>query len=828
MPRLPRQDRLGLGRYLPTEETLRRYLPDYLLPRKRRRASRPAAAAPAPTTAEDLLGIHRPENGFLWFKDGAAAKVLVVQPINLDLRTDHERERILTGEKELLNALAYPVQRLIYAEPLDLTDYLEREQAQVLRLPPGRRRQILFHHLSHLAALVQEQKLVRWRRFLILRHPPHTDRRQVMATLEKRTHSLVQALKSKCHLTAQALDDFGLARMVDMLLDPLRAMSDRLQPAVLDSEELDAELAVQLDFSAETYYRIGSRYARIYMITGYPHGPGEGWLGDLYQWHAGISISQHLEPANGTRLIRELNNSIKESGARLAGELSHDRRKIEEQKVEDADRLIRELAVGNHRVIDVSMYLQITAESLEELDRLSSELEGYLGGKHMNCRMLKWQEMIDGFCAWLPLGLNDHSQAHRHQIPAAGVASMFPWSSAELTMTTGRFRGINLHTQNVCVLNPEELPNPHEAVLAFTGGGKSVEMHLDMLHRWASGRRVLCLDPERDKGYLCRIVGGQMVRLTFGGRNRINPMQARRRSRNPDLDEGDDAEEVSNALQAQVLRQRVLFSLIYPAITPVELSKASTFIMELYRERQITADVDPGTVPHDKWPTWDDLVVRLLNHTETQQFGAVLQDWISGPFAGIMNGHTTVELDADFVVIDVADLKMNPSAQRPVFYLALTYLWDEIDRDWSEPKDLYCDEMGILVDSQGGLQAGPVDMALWFLWMISKCARKRNCRMKAATQNPADFLSAGPYALGIIENCHTVVLGLQKRSSIEKLRRIIDLSDQEEAELLRMPPAHKLFIVGQDRALVHVIGSHEEMQIADRRYREAHKAPARG
>lgn len=820
-------DLSGLRRYLPEEELLRRYLPDYLLPKRPRHPVPQASGdeAPAPLTAEDWLGFDRPDGGYLWFKDGSAAKVLVVQSLNLDLRTEYEREQILTGEKELLNSLAFSVQRLIYAEPLDLTDYLEEQQARSSEIKNPRRRQFFQHHLAHLAEMVREQQLVRWRRFLILRHPMHVDRRLIMATLDKRARTLAQGLKEKCQLTALSLDDWGLARMLDMILDPTRAINDRLQPSVLQTQAIDTELAVSMDFSAESHYRIGSRYNRLYMITGYPHSPGDGWIDDLYKWHPAVSVSQHLEPAVGHKLIKDLNNSISESEARLAGQLSADKRVMEEQKRDDAERLVRELSVGNHRVLSLSMYLQVSADSLDELERLASELEAFLGGKYLTFRLLKWGEMLDGFQAWLPWGQNDHKDAHRHQIPAAGVASIFPWSSAELTMTTGRFRGVNLHTQNVCVVNPEELPNPHEVVLAFSGGGKSVEMHLDMLHRWASGRRILCLDPERDKGYLCKVVGGQMIRFTFGGDNRINPMQARRRSRNPDLDDDDDeeAEETSNALQAQILRQRVLFSLIYPQITPVQLSLASAFMLQLYAAKGITPATDPAKVPNQQWPTWDDLVPLLLREPETRQFGAVLQDWTTGPFAGIMNGHTTLNLDSDFVVIDVADLKMNPAAQRPAFYLALSFLWDEIDRDWDEPKDLFCDEMGILCDSQGGLQAGDVDMALWFLWMISKCARKRNCRLKCATQNPADFLSAGAYALGIIENCHTIVLGLQKKSSIEKLRQVVDLSDQEEAELLRMPPPNKLFIVGQDRALLHVVSSHDEMMIADRRYRKAHQ-----
>ena len=46
-----------------------------------------------------------------------------------------------------------------------------------------------------------------------------------------------------------------------------------------------------------------------------------------------------------------------------------------------------------------------------------------------------------------------------------------------------------------------------------------------------------------------------------------------------------------------------------------------------------------------------------------------------------------------------------------------------------------------------------------------------------------------------------------------------DASDQEQAELVSISPTDKLFIVGKDRALVRVVASDEEMEIADRKLR---------
>jgi type IV secretory pathway VirB4 component len=145
--------------------------------------------------------------------------------------------------------------------------------------------------------------------------------------------------------------------------------------------------------------------------------------------------------------------------------------------------------------------------------------------------------------------------------------------------------------------------------------------------------------------------------------------------------------------------------------------------------------------------------------------------------------------------------------------MAMTFLWDEVNRDWRERKILDIDELGILADSEDALQ---------FVWKVSKSARRRQCRLQVATQDPADFLSgrnpaASKYALGIINNCATKVLGYLEPKALEQVAQVVNLSEAELTLISSMfgKPQEKLLIVGEQRAHVEIPASLEELRILD-------------
>jgi type IV secretory pathway VirB4 component len=212
-------------------------------------------------------------------------------------------------------------------------------------------------------------------------------------------------------------------------------------------------------------------------------------------------------------------------------------------------------------------------------------------------------------------------------------------------------------------------------------------------------------------------------------------------------------------------------------------------------------------VPSRAWPTWTHLYDYLQQDPKTENLAGVLHSWVHGSLSGIFDGHTNVNLDNQYVVLDIHDVTRHSLALAPVQFACMAYLWDEINRDWRERKVLDLDELGIFADHQD---------ALAFAWMVVKCARRRRCRVQIATQDPADFLAGGTkYAQGILTNCATKVLGYLEPTALAQIAGALRLSEAEQDLILRLQVWEKLIVCGEQQAHVEVVASLPELRILD-------------
>ncbi|HLN63728.1 MAG TPA: hypothetical protein VK464_19585, partial [Symbiobacteriaceae bacterium] len=532
---------------------------------------------------------------------------------------------------------------------------------------------------------------------------------------------------------------------------------------------------------------------------------------DLYRLDRRVSIAQHIHPADSGELQRDISNSIGEMNARLAGTLSEHEREATKARLRDAQRLLKKLAGENHNVLDFCMYLLLRAESLEELEALARRIQGRLMGKGMRARVLRFTQQAQGLLSCLPLARDELRAVARRNLPAESLPATFPYANAELTHGRGYVMGINKDTGNLVLVDPWELMNAHSIFIGTSGAGKTFTLNELLTQFWSWAIQIRSIDIEGDKGRLCQDLQGQRVRLAPHAGNYINPMEVRRPPLDPTLFLDAEGEEPANGLAATIQRQLILFTLMLPDANPVELSRAETLLIDVYRQNGITFDTDFAAVKSTDWPTWRELQPMLAADPATQRLAAVMHSWVHGSLAGMFDRPTNVNLDNQYVLLDIHDVMGHRLARGPVFFQAMTFLWDEINRDWRELKILDIDELGILADSEDALE---------FIWRVSKCARRRRCRLQVATQDPADFLSgrnaaAQKYALGIINNCATKVLGFLEPKALEQVAQAVKLSQAELDLLGKLRREEKLIICGEQRAHVEVVASLRQLQILD-------------
>jgi hypothetical protein len=70
------------------------------------------------------LPIDTIREGVVIMKDSSIRSVVMVSTLNFALKSDKEKESVIAGYQEFLNALEFPIQLLATSKKLDLTDYL--------------------------------------------------------------------------------------------------------------------------------------------------------------------------------------------------------------------------------------------------------------------------------------------------------------------------------------------------------------------------------------------------------------------------------------------------------------------------------------------------------------------------------------------------------------------------------------------------------------------------------------------------------------------------------------------------------------------------------
>ncbi|MFZ5823398.1 MAG: VirB4 family type IV secretion system protein [Bacillota bacterium] len=759
-------------------------------------------------TAQGWLPVaERPGRG-LQPADGREIRLLAVGSLHLRLRSNQERKRILKAEEELYNGLRFPVMRLTLPVPLDLSLYEAEVIGQIADDPNQQRAGLLADKLDHVQTLIHERHLVQWRNLVVIPGPAPRAQANELPLGER--VQLVRSGLEHCGLPVKELDPAESAQVWLELLRPDEAEANPIR--LMESGLLDRITPPEgFDFSPAQYFRVGERFCRVLVMTRYPRHVTPAHFADLYRIDRRVMVVQHIHPTDSEELQREISNSIGEMHARLAGTLSEYEKEATKARLRDAQRLLKKLAGENHNVLDLSMYLLLRAESLDELEELTRRIQGRLRGKGMRARPLRFTEQPRGLTACLPVAQDPLRAIARRNIPAQSVPAAFPYANAELTQGRGFVMGINKDTGNLVLIDPWQLMNAHSVFIGTSGSGKTFTLNELLTQFWSWGIPIRSIDIEGDKGRLCQDLGGQRVRLAPYAGNYINPMEVRRPPLDPSLFLDAEAEEPANGLAASIQRQMILFTLMLPDASPVELSRAESLVIEAYQRRGITFETDFAGLGRTDWPTWRELQPLLASDPVTQRLAAVMYSWVYGSLAGMFDQPTNVDLDNQYVLLDIHDVMGHRLARGPVFFQAMTFLWDEINRDWREWKILDIDELGILADSEDALE---------FTWRVSKSARRRRCRFQTATQDPADLLSgrsaaAQKYAQGIINNCATKVLGYLEPKALEQVAQAVRLSQAEMDLLGKLRREEKLIICGEQRAHVEVVASLRQLQILD-------------
>lgn len=550
-------------------------------------------------------------------------------------------------------------------------------------------------------------------------------------------------------------------------------------------KDIIAPSIVEVDFD---HVRINNNYYRTLFVAGYPRFVSANWLHPLISFDHSLFVSMFVYPTESRIILEDLKRKIAEMEATVQMDVKRGRVIDPSVQValDDALALQAQLAKGAERFYQFGLYIAIPSDSLDELNRISKEVESTLGSlliipKHATLA----QE--EGFKSTLPMGL-DKLDITRN-MDTTSLATTFPFTTAALTANEGILYGINEHDGSLVIFDRFSLENANSVIFGKSGSGKSFLVKLEVMRSLMFETEVIVIDPEGEYSEISKAMGGDLIEFSFASPIRINPFDL------SGVNEGGE-----NELGLKILSLHGLMRVIMGELTPMEDAILDRALVLTYKQKGITPV--PATQKNEP-PLIEDLYKTLLGMEEevAKSLAERLEKFVKGSLATIFNQRSNLNLKNPFTIFNIKNLE---AELRPiVMYIILDFVWTKIKKTTKRRL--------LIVDEAWYLMKHP-DSAT-FLYGIAKRARKYYLGLTTITQDVEDFLSTD-HGKAIITNSSLQILVKQSPAAIDKLAEVFYLSSGEKHFLLAANVGEGLFFAGASHVAIQIIASEEEYSLS--------------
>ncbi len=558
-----------------------------------------------------------------------------------------------------------------------------------------------------------------------------------------------------------------------------------LAEGMLNVRDIIAPSAIEVDFNN---LKIGNMYYRTIFVSGYPRFVGANWLSPIINFEHTLLMSMFYYPVKSKVILDDLRRKITELEATTM--TNQEKGKIVDPVVqaalEDANALQEQLVKGVEKYFQFSFYITIPANTLEELDNISSKLESTLASLLLISKTASLQ-MEDAFQSSIPDGMD--KLLITRNMDTTSLATTFPFTSSDLTMEEGIMYGINKHNGSLVIFDRFSMENANSVVFAKSGAGKSYFVKLEALRLLVFGADVMIIDPEEEYRELCEVVGGNYISFSANSTHKINP-----------FDLSGIAVEGENELGQKLISLITLLKLMLGGLNPTEEAILDRALIETYRIKGITTD--PETQATREPPVMEDLYKVLLGADEPEAKGMAerLERFIKGSMAGIFDSQSNINLTSKMTVFSTKNLE---EALRPIaFYMILDFVWTTIRRELKK-RILIVEEAWYLLQNPDSAR---------FIYGIAKRARKYYLGLTTISQDVDDFLTS-EYGKAIVTNSSIQMLLKQHPAAIDRVVDTFYLSEGEKRFLLSAGVGEGLFFAGANHVAIKVMASEAENKL---------------
>jgi type IV secretory pathway VirB4 component len=532
-----------------------------------------------------------------------------------------------------------------------------------------------------------------------------------------------------------------------------------------------------------SFLQINDRYVRTLFISGYPYVATTGWLSMLINFNHNIDISYHIEQVDPLTALPKLIRKITELESTKRTMLKEGRVIGSEitDPLESAMELKDKIQRGMEKLFQISIYMTITADSVNELNKITKLLETVMQTRLFYIKPATFQQ-VEGLQSILPR--SENKLAQKRNLDSSSAALTFPFVSSELVQESGILYGINKSNNSLVIIDRYSLNNANSIIFAQSGSGKSYTAKVEILRHLMQGTKVIIIDPEREYKQLAASVNGTYIKLSSSSKEKINPFEY---SQHSVTDENNLTEHIQDLTE--------LISLMVGSLTSEERASVDRALLLTYKKMGLSTRKNAKSKKAE-YPLLKDFYknLKVMKHKDLCDR---LERFVKGSLSTVFDSQTNIKLDNRLIVFDIKDL--NESIRSIMMMVVANFVNNEVKGN---------PQKRMLVIDEGWLLLQEPESARFISGLVRR-ARKYYLGVTIITQQANDFLNQ-EYGKAIASQSSLRILMRQDTTTIKKVASEFHLSAYEQHYLLTCDRGEALIIADQNHVAVKVVASDEE------------------
>lgn len=493
------------------------------------------------------------------------------------------------------------------------------------------------------------------------------------------------------------------------------------------------------------HYIFGNTYRCVWALREYPASTESQAILRHLGEKSGVTLRiycRQVSPGEEDRIIDNANKKNKLDGS----DPNKLRQAVEaESNLRDVAELVHKMHREHAPLLHCAVYLEMTADSMEYLRQLQTDVLTELVRCKLNVDKLLLRQKQGFYCA-SPVGYNALGREFERVLPAGSVANLYPFNYSGKTDPNGFYIGKDKYGSNIVVdfdRRDSDKTSANILILGNSGQGKSYLMKLLICNLLETGKSVVSLDAEHELEDLCGKLGGCFIDL-MAGEKRINVLEVRCWNEDTEADESAPEAFRKSTLLARHISFLKDFFRAYKDFSDPQLDTIEIMLSALYQKWGISEETDFHQLKSGDYPVLSDLYALINNELVNYRNGSLytrellqevllgLHSLCVGADAPFFNGHTNIS-DDRFLVFGVGGvLTAAKSLRNALLFNVLAYMSDRLLTAGNTVAAL--DELYLWLSNP---------IAIEYIRNCLKRVRKRDSALMMASQNLEDFDQEG-------------------------------------------------------------------------------------